>query len=123
MFRGSRHKKEAWRLLEFLSRPDQQLRFYRLTGDLPARREAWSDTALTRDPRIRAFGEQLARTVASPKVPEWELIANRLRDYAERVVRGGARADSTLAELDRDVDRLLEKRRWLLTRAAAGARR
>ena len=123
VFRGSRHKKEAWRLLEFLSRPDQQLRFYRLTGDLPARREAWSDTALTRDPRIRAFGEQLARTVASPKVPEWELIANRLRDYAERVVRGGAPADSTLAELDRDVDRLLEKRRWLLTRAAAGARR
>ncbi|MGH7731646.1 MAG: sugar ABC transporter substrate-binding protein [Candidatus Eiseniibacteriota bacterium] len=116
VFRGSRHKEEAWRLVEFLSRPDQQLRFYRLTGDLPARREAWGDTALTGDPKIRAFGEQLARTVSMPKVPEWELIANRLRDYAERVVRGGEPADSTLAELDRDVGRLLEKRRWLATR-------
>ena len=123
VFRGSRHKEEAWRLVEFLSRPDQQLRFYRLTGDLPARREAWSDSALTGDPRIRAFGEQLTRTVAMPKVPEWELIANRLRDYAERVVRGGEPADSTLAELDRDVSRLLEKRRWLLARAHAGAAR
>jgi multiple sugar transport system substrate-binding protein len=121
VFRRSKHQDEAWRLVEFLSRPEQQLRFYRLTGDLPARREAWADSALARDPRIRAFGDQLARTVAMPAVPEWELIANRLRDYAEKVVRGGARADSTLAELDRDVDRLLEKRRWLVTRAHAGA--
>jgi multiple sugar transport system substrate-binding protein len=120
VFRGSKHKAEAWRLVEFLSRPDQQLRFYHLTGDLPARLEAWRDTALTSDPRIRAFGEQLTRTVSMPKVPEWELIANRLRDYAERVVRGGEPADSTLAELDRDVSRLLEKRRWLLARAGAG---
>ena len=51
-----------------------------------------------------------------PKVPEWEQIANRLRDYAERVVRGGERADSPLAELDRDVTRLLEKRRGWLAR-------
>ena len=28
--------------VEFLSQPEQQLRFYELTGDLPARREAWS---------------------------------------------------------------------------------
>ncbi len=125
LFRRSRHKAEAWRLLEFLSRPQQQLRFYRLTGDLPARREAWSAPALARDPRIAAFGEQLARTVSPPKVPEWELIANRLRDYAERVIRGGAATDSTLAALDRDVAVILEKRRWLLARRVppeAGAR-
>jgi len=122
IFRRSPHKREAWALIEFLSRPEQQLRFYHLTGDLPARREAWADTALSRDPRLRAFGEQLARTVAMPAVPEWELIANRLRDYAEQVVRGGARTDSTLAALDRDVDHLLEKRRWLMSRAHAGAR-
>jgi multiple sugar transport system substrate-binding protein len=122
VFRASRHKDEAWRLVEFLSRPEQQLRFYRLTGDLPGRREAWRDTALNRNPRIRPFGEQLTRTVAMPKVPEWELIANRLRDYAERVVRGGDPADSTLAELDREVDQLLEKRRWLAARRQAGVR-
>jgi multiple sugar transport system substrate-binding protein len=114
MFHRSQHRAEAWRLVEFLSRPEQQLRFYHLTGDLPARREAWTDTALTQDPRILAFGVQLARTAAMPKVPEWELIANRLRDYAERVVRGGADTDSTLAALDRDVADVLEKRRWLL---------
>ena len=123
VFRRSRHVAEAWRLIEFLSRPEQQLRFYRLTGDLPARRETWADSALSADPRIAAFGEQLQRVRATPKVPEWELIANRLRDQAERAVRGVASPDTVLADLDREVARVLEKRRWLLERrqhAAAG---
>ena len=127
MSRRSAHKAEAWRLVEFLMRPDVQLRFYRLSGDLPARREAWRDSALSADPRVRAFGEQLARVRPTPKVPEWELIANRIQEYAERIVRGAARPDSAAAALDREADRILEKRRWLLSRrhagdAAAGAR-
>ena len=116
MFGRSRHKDAAWKLMEFLSRPDQQLRFYHLTGDLPARREAWGDSALASDPRIRAFGEQLQRVKASPKLPEWELIATRLREHSERAVRGAAPPDTVLAQLDREVGRLLEKRRWLMGR-------
>ena len=115
MFRGSRHKPEAWRLIEFLSRPEQQVRFYRLTGDLPARREAWQDTSLG-DPKTRAFEEQLTRVVSTPKVPEWEQISLKLQFAVEAAILGGARPDSVLAGLDRDVDRILEKRRWLLER-------
>jgi multiple sugar transport system substrate-binding protein len=116
LFSKSRHKEAAWRLVEFLSQPEQQVRFYRLTGDLPARREAWQDSALTRDPHLRAFWDQLQHVVPTPKVPEWELIATRLQDYTEMAVRGAASPDSALARLDRDVDRILEKRRWLLER-------
>ena len=43
MFGRSRHQGEAWELIEFLSRPEQQVRFYRLCGSLPATREAWKD--------------------------------------------------------------------------------
>jgi multiple sugar transport system substrate-binding protein len=118
VFRRSEHRDAAWRLVEFLSRPEQQVRFWALTGDLPARREAWQDSALAADPNVRAFETQLQRVVSTPKVPEWELIASRLQDYSERVVRGALSADSALAALDREVDRLLEKRRWLKTRAA-----
>jgi len=116
LFRGSRHKAEAWKLVEFLSRPEQQARFYRLTGDLPARREAWQDTSLTSDPRVRAFEEQLRRVVSTPKVPEWEQISLKLQDRVESVILGGVSPDSALARLDRDVERILEKRRWLLER-------
>ena len=116
LFRASRHKAEAWKLVEFLSRPEQQLRFYRLTGDLPARREAWRDTALANDPCARAFETQLQRVVPTPKVPEWENISLRLQDKVEAMVLGHAPPDSALAALDRDVDRILEKRRWLVER-------
>ncbi len=119
MFRATRHPEAAWRLMEFLSRPEQQVRFWRLTGDLPARRAAWADTALAADPRTRAFAEQLQLTAPCPMVPEWEEIATRIWEQADRAIRGAAPADSALAELDRTVDRLLEKRRWLAARRAA----
>ena len=123
LFRGTKHPAEAWVLVEFLSRPEQQVRFWRLTGDLPARREAWADTTLSSDVRTRAFGEQLQRTVPCPMVPEWEEIATRVYEQADRAIRGVVPPDTALADLDRIVDRLLEKRRWLATRHAAGARR
>jgi len=54
-----------------------------------------------------------------PKVPEVELIATRVFESAEQVIRGGRPAGAALEELDRDVDRILEKRRWMLDREAA----
>ncbi len=125
LFRSSRHPDEAWRLIEFLSRPDQQVRFTRLTGDFPARREAWRDTSITNEPTTRAFAIQLQRAVSTPRVPEWENISLKLQYAVEAMVLGHTDPDSTLAALDREVDRILEKRRWLVARArshATGAR-
>jgi multiple sugar transport system substrate-binding protein len=119
MTRGSKHKDASWQLIEYLSRPEQQLRFWRLSGDLPARVEAWRDSALAADPRVAAFGDQLERAVPAPRVPEWEQIANLLQDRAEAVIRGAVPADSAFARFDREVDRLLEKRRWMIERQAA----
>lgn len=118
MFRRTEHPLETWKLMQFLSRPEEQVRFYQLTGDLPSRTEAWRDTALTNDPCTRAFGEQLTRLAVWPKVPEWEPIATKLQDWTERAVRGGTSTDRALASMDHEVDQLLEKRRWLVERAA-----
>jgi multiple sugar transport system substrate-binding protein len=125
VFQGSPEREEAsWKLVEYLSRTEVQVEFYRLTGDLPARREAWTDSALAGDPHLRSFGEQLGLVVPTPKLPEWELIATRVQERAELALRGAASPESALALLDRDADRILEKRRWLLERdrlAAGGA--
>jgi multiple sugar transport system substrate-binding protein len=121
MFQSSKHKELAWRLIEFLSRPEQQVRFFELTGDLPARLESWRDPALTGDPRIRAFEQQLLRVVSTPKIPEWEQIATLVLERAHQIILGAATPDSGLAWLDRDVERILEKRRWLLARGLTAA--
>ncbi len=118
VFRATKHPAEAWALIEFLSRPANQLAFYRLTGDLPARREAWADTSLGGNRYAAAFRTQLERVVATPKVPEWEQIATRVQDQGEAAVRGARTPAAAVAALDRDVDGLLEKRRWLLARKA-----
>ncbi len=52
----------------------------------------------------------------TPKVPEWERIANEMQLMAERVVRGGVPVDQALHDLDAAVDTILAKRRALLAR-------
>jgi len=66
---SSQLKGAAWKLVEYLSEPTQQLAFYRLTGDLPARVEAWQDTTFTNNPYTRAFYTQLKTVMAPPKSP------------------------------------------------------
>ena len=70
--------------IEYLSEPAQQIEFYRLTGDLPARRAAWDDAALADDRYAQAFWTQLQHVRSTPKIPEWERIASKI----SRVRRG-----------------------------------
>lgn len=119
VFRRSRHRDAAWALVEFLSRPEVQVRFFELCGSFPARVEAWDAPALQAEPCAAAFRAQLGRVAPWPRVPEWEQIAIRLQDWTERAVRGNVRPADALAAMDRETDRILEKRRWLLERRAA----
>ena len=66
----------------------------------------------------RAFYTQLQRVRPTPKVPEWELITSKIIDISELSIRGGLSTDRALAQLDAQVNRILEKRRWILARAA-----
>ncbi len=115
--RRSPRRRAAWRLIEYLAAPQTQVAFYRLTGDLPARRSAWQQAGLASDARAGAFWLQLHRLRATPKVPEWERIAAKIAAHAEAAIRGQRTVGEALAALDADADRILEKRRWLLRRA------
>lgn len=117
VFKDSAHADAAWRLVEYLSQPAQQVRFFQLTGDLPAHRAAWDDTVVTRDPRVLAFREQLEHVTYTPKIPEWEQIADQMWRRAEAAIRGAVTVDQALADLDADADRILAKRRWLQSHA------
>ena len=114
MYRLSNHKEEAWQLIEFLSQPSSQLEFYKLTGDLPARRETWEDSTFVNNKYIRAFRLQLDYVKPMPQVPEWEQIAMKVQSYSEAAATKKLTVKESLAELDRDVDRILEKHRWMV---------
>lgn len=114
VFRASTRKHETWKVVEYLSRPDVQVEFFRRTGDLPAHRHAWAHEMLASDPHVAAFAAQLERVRATPKIPEWERIAQRVWEAADEVARAGHPVAAALAKLDRDVDTILQRRRDLL---------
>lgn len=114
MFRSSRQKTAVWKLIEYLSEPAQQLQLYRLTGDLPARVEAWQDSSLRDNRYASAFFEQLNHVQATPKIPEWEQIAQTVRQYSELISMDEVTVSDGLTALDREVNVILEKRRWLM---------
>jgi multiple sugar transport system substrate-binding protein len=113
---SSKHQREAWQLIEYLSRTETMARFHEMTGDLPPRRSNWSHPRLAQDPYAAAFGQQLERVKPAPKVPEWEQIATEMRLAAERVTHGELTVDQAAVLLDAKADRILEKRRWMLAR-------
>ncbi|MEA2337563.1 MAG: multiple sugar transport system substrate-binding protein, partial [Thermoanaerobaculia bacterium] len=122
VFRASKHKAAAHKLIEFLSEPQQQVRFYELTGDLPARRSAWQSPLLANDTRFAAFRVQFERVAPLPKVPEWEQIATAIYDRGEAAARGAVTPAVALRQLDARADELLEKRRWMISRSQSQSR-
>ena len=122
LFRTSQRKDAAWRLVEFLSRPDIQQRFHAMIGNLPPRRSTWEHPALAGDELARAFRDQLERVRPTPQVLEWERIAQEIRLATERVVRGGQPQRVAAAELDARVNAILEKRRWVRRQEQEAAR-
>ncbi|WP_337865316.1 sugar ABC transporter substrate-binding protein [Ignavibacterium sp.] len=115
IFNNSKYKNEVWKLIEFLSEPDIQLKVYNVTNNLPAVIESWQDSSLSNDVYMKAFYQQLQNVVAAPKIPEWEqIVFSKLQQYAEFAARGVMSTNEALKKLDEDADRILEKRRWIV---------
>jgi multiple sugar transport system substrate-binding protein len=116
IFRASKKKDAAWKLIEFLSEPAQQIRFYELTQDLPAHRDAWKAPAVANDPPLAAFRMQLENVSPLPRVPEYEQIATDIAQDQELVIRRRMTIEQALNDLDAKADSTLAKRRWVLAR-------
>ena len=115
-------KKDAARkFIAFLSRTDIQLRFWELTNDLPSRRSAWSDPRLAGDREMLAFRTQLDRTIALPRLPEAENIVISIGEQGALATQGKMDTRDAALALDRKVEAMLTKRRWVLSRRTAEA--
>ena len=120
VFKARRIRRNAWELIEFLSRaghPASLLPAHRRSPR--ADRRVAGQLARRRQVRAPRSSTQLQRVRPTPKVPEWELLTSQ--DHRHLPSSRSAAALSTdraLAQLDADVDRILEKRRWILARAA-----
>ena len=90
VFKKSANSSAAWQLIRFLSRPATQVAWYKATGDLPSVQAAWSDPAMSADPKLAVFGRQLQSVDAPPATAEWTQVQSAGDAQMERVTVSGA---------------------------------
>ncbi len=108
IFEDSQKKEEAWKFIEFMSRPDIQIKWYQLTTDLPTRKEAWENEFFDDKPMVKVFGEQLQDTQSPPKIQKWEEMATKINQQMEQAVFGEVTAEEALVVMEKDITDVLE---------------
>lgn len=99
VFKDAKNRDGAWKLVEYLTRPEVQQKWYATISDLPSVQSAWDSGELKSDPMIAEFGEQLTKAVSPPAVPTWEQVAAEIDAQIERVVRAGTSPAAAAKEM------------------------
>ena len=90
VFKDAENRDAAWKFVEWLSRPEVQVEWYKTVTDLPSVASAWEDPAIADDEYLVTFGEQLETAVAPPSIPTWEEVASVIDTELERLCKSGA---------------------------------
>jgi multiple sugar transport system substrate-binding protein len=89
VFKSSKNRDSAWKFVQWLSDPKTQVKFFALSTDLPSVKSAWTDPALTADPKLAVFGKQLEDAKAPPATATWEEVAAGFDTEMEKVAKAG----------------------------------
>ncbi|MEU4569608.1 sugar ABC transporter substrate-binding protein [Micromonospora sp. NPDC023956] len=87
VFKDAKNRDAAWKFVEYLSRPDVQITWYRTASDLPSVKQAWEDPVLADDPHLAAFGRQLEDAKSPPAIATWEQVAVGLESEVEKLTK------------------------------------
>ncbi|PMQ01155.1 MAG: ABC transporter substrate-binding protein [Dictyoglomus sp. NZ13-RE01] len=109
IFTTSKEKDSAWKFIEFMSKPENQLEWYRVLRNLPAVKETWNSPELANDPFTRVFGEQLKDAKSTPIVPEWDKIESALGRRVEEACLGKRDVKEAVELLYEDLRKVLKK--------------
>ncbi|MFE9201219.1 sugar ABC transporter substrate-binding protein [Micromonospora sp. NPDC007230] len=75
VFKDAKNRDGGWKFVQWLSKPEVQVKWYQAVKDLPAVQSAWNDSTITGDTFLTAFGQQLKSAKAPPAITTWEQIA------------------------------------------------
>lgn len=109
VFNNTEKVEESLDFINWMAKPETQVKWYETFSELPANMNAWDDPVLKDNEFVSAFGEQLELTKAVPLIPEYEKMSNDLADSLEKILRGNQDVDEALEEYIGKVERLLEE--------------
>jgi multiple sugar transport system substrate-binding protein len=99
VFKDSDNKAAAWAFVEYLTRPEVQVKWYDVAAALPSVQSAWDDPAMADDESLAVFGEQLASTQAPPAIATWSEISTKLNEELEKMTVGDQSPEDTAAAM------------------------
>lgn len=114
IFRSTPEKEEAsWTFLKWLMQPENIARYGVLSAGIPVRRSAFDlDTfqdALTRNPGLQTFINQIDRFKITPFFSKWvEIDFDIIRPALERIISGDVAPETGLEEAQRLANSLLQ---------------
>ena len=106
----SRHPDLAWRLIAFLTAPEQMPERARVAGQYPPRRSLWEDPRLA-----EALGVPLAdvrrileSAIPRPVTPVYNELSETLQIHLHRALSGQAAPEEALRQAAREMEEILE---------------
>lgn len=102
VFKSSQNRDSAWKLIEWLTDPAVQVKWYKASANLPSVQKAWEDPTLTADKKLSEFGTQLKTAQAPPAIATWEQVAKKFDDQIEKVCKTGADAAAAVKQIQAD---------------------
>ncbi|MDN5343272.1 sugar ABC transporter substrate-binding protein [Oceanotoga sp. DSM 15011] len=107
MFKNSKNKDIAWKFMEFVSRPEVQLKWYKEVGSLPSVKETWEDNYLKNNSMMSTFGKQLEKSKAPVNRPEWAQIEDALERRVQEACYGTKTPEEAAKDLKKDLEKIL----------------
>ncbi|MDO5645871.1 MAG: sugar ABC transporter substrate-binding protein [Dermabacter sp.] len=104
VFEASKNRDAAWKLVQYLSRPEVQVEWFALSTDLPAVQSAWDDPSVTKNEKFAVFHTQLETAIAPPMIATWEQVAEKFDAQTERVCKQALDVSDALATSQSEAD-------------------
>jgi multiple sugar transport system substrate-binding protein len=107
--RRSKHPKEAYEFVRFMTSRQVQKALYLRLSYLPTRRELYSDPELIeRAPQLAEFGRILERATPRPATPAYAALSELLQSEFSGVLVGRSSPEAALRRLRRRAETLLK---------------
>jgi len=74
IFKKAKNRDAAWEVIKFLASKSAQINYAKLSGFLPARKDAFDDPFFTDDPHRKVFKEAVMYGKTYPCIPAWGLM-------------------------------------------------
>ena len=104
VFKNTKNRDSSWKLVNWLSDPKTQVKWYGMSTDLPAVKSAWQDPALTADTKLAVFGKQLETAQAPPSFPTWEQVVTSFDTEMEKVTKTGSDPAAALKTVQKQAE-------------------